>query len=129
MRPACADRGCQPEEKWYALTGRVVDAKVEAEGEIHLALQDADGKNTEHPLAFALLETSAWHYHIPVTVADDAALRNLHKVFGGKGIRTPDFQLAKLALYQLSYAPFGLSSLDWGLRIANEGAHRPHRRD
>jgi hypothetical protein len=24
---------------------------------------------------------------------------------GGKGIRTPDFQLAKLALYQLSYAP------------------------
>ena len=25
---------------------------------------------------------------------------------GGKGIRTPDFQLAKLALYQLSYAPF-----------------------
>ena len=26
---------------------------------------------------------------------------------GGKGIRTPDFQLAKLALYQLSYAPDG----------------------
>jgi hypothetical protein len=25
--------------------------------------------------------------------------------YGGKGIRTPDFQLAKLALYQLSYAP------------------------
>ena len=45
MRPACADRGCQPEEKWYALTGRVVDAKVEADGDIHLALQDADGKN------------------------------------------------------------------------------------
>ena len=45
MRPACADRGCQPEEKWYALTGRVVDAKVEADGGIHLALQDADGKN------------------------------------------------------------------------------------
>jgi len=45
MRPACADRGCQPEEKWYALTERVVDAKVEADGDIHLALQDADGKN------------------------------------------------------------------------------------
>ena len=27
------------------------------------------------------------------------------KIHGGKGIRTPDFQLAKLALYQLSYAP------------------------
>jgi hypothetical protein len=33
------------EEKWYALTGRVVDAKVEADGDIHLALQDADGKS------------------------------------------------------------------------------------
>jgi hypothetical protein len=33
------------EEKWYALTGRVVDAKVEADGDIHLALQDADGNN------------------------------------------------------------------------------------
>ena len=33
------------EEKWYALTGRVGDAKVEADGDIHLALQDADGKN------------------------------------------------------------------------------------
>jgi hypothetical protein len=29
--------------------------------------------------------------------------------FGGKGIRTPDFQLAKLALYQLSYAPIGVA--------------------
>jgi len=28
---------------------------------------------------------------------------------GGKGIRTPDFQLAKLALYQLSYAPEGIA--------------------
>ncbi len=25
---------------------------------------------------------------------------------GGKGTRTPDIQLAKLALYQLSYAPW-----------------------
>ena len=29
------------EEKWYALTGRLVDAKVEADGDIHLALEDA----------------------------------------------------------------------------------------
>src|SRR6266508_3546655 len=29
------------EQKWYALTGRVVDAKVEADGDIHIALQDA----------------------------------------------------------------------------------------
>ncbi len=37
--------GLPAEQKWYALTGRVVDAKVEADGDIHLALQDADGKN------------------------------------------------------------------------------------
>src|SRR5262249_49285178 len=34
------------EQKWYALTGRVVDAKVE-DGDIHLALQDADGRTAE----------------------------------------------------------------------------------
>jgi len=32
------------EQKWYAVTGRIVDAKVEADGDIHIALQDADGK-------------------------------------------------------------------------------------
>ena len=36
------------EQKWYALTGRVVDAKVEAEGDIHLALQDATGKRSRN---------------------------------------------------------------------------------
>lgn len=35
--------------------------------------------------------------------------------FGGKGIRTPDFQLAKLALYQLSYAPDRIAEF----RLAN----------
>ena len=33
------------EEEWYALTGRVVEAKVEADGDIHLALEDATGNN------------------------------------------------------------------------------------
>jgi hypothetical protein len=33
------------EERWYALTGRVVDAKVEADGDIHIALEDATGNN------------------------------------------------------------------------------------
>jgi len=32
------------EQRWYALTGRVVDAKVEADGDIHISLQDANGK-------------------------------------------------------------------------------------
>jgi hypothetical protein len=31
------------EKKWYALTGRVVDLKVEAHGDIHMELQDATG--------------------------------------------------------------------------------------
>jgi hypothetical protein len=31
------------EQKWYALTGRVVGLKVEADGDIHIALEDADG--------------------------------------------------------------------------------------
>ena len=31
------------EEKWYALTGRVVDAKEEADGDIHIALEVATG--------------------------------------------------------------------------------------
>jgi hypothetical protein len=46
---------------------------------------------------------------------------------GGKGIRTPDFQLAKLALYQLSYAPCECSILDWRLRIANDEARTSSR--
>jgi hypothetical protein len=33
------------EQKWYALTGRVVDVKVEADGDIHIAPQDASGDN------------------------------------------------------------------------------------
>ena len=31
------------EQKWYALTGRVVALKVEADGDIHMALEDANG--------------------------------------------------------------------------------------
>ena len=33
------------EQKWYALTGRIVDAKVEADGDIHLELRDASGRS------------------------------------------------------------------------------------
>jgi hypothetical protein len=33
------------EEKWYALTGRIVDAKAEADGDIHIAPQGANGNN------------------------------------------------------------------------------------
>ena len=33
------------EQKWYALAGRVVDLKVESDGDIHIALVDANGNN------------------------------------------------------------------------------------
>ena len=33
------------EKKWYALTGRVVEAKVEADGDTHIALEDVTGNN------------------------------------------------------------------------------------
>jgi hypothetical protein len=36
------------EEKWYALDGRIVYAKVEADGDIHLALADATGNRRRH---------------------------------------------------------------------------------
>jgi hypothetical protein len=38
------ERKCE-KEKWYALTGRIVDAKVEVDGDIHMALEDATGNN------------------------------------------------------------------------------------
>ena len=48
-----------------------------------------------------------------------SAIRNpVSEINGGKGIRTPDFQLAKLALYQLSYAP-ALRIAECRLRIAD----------
>jgi hypothetical protein len=31
------------EQKWYALTGRVVDLRAEEDGDLHIALQDATG--------------------------------------------------------------------------------------
>ena len=31
------------ENNWYALTGRVVAVRVEADGDLHIALQDATG--------------------------------------------------------------------------------------
>jgi hypothetical protein len=34
------------ENKWFALTGRVVAVKVEADGDLHIALTDATGNKT-----------------------------------------------------------------------------------
>ena len=32
------------EQKWYAVTGRVVELRAEADGDLHIALQDATGE-------------------------------------------------------------------------------------
>jgi len=47
----------------------------------------------------------------------DFFARKLSSSSGGKGIRTPDFQLAKLALYQLSYAPARMEDGRWKMRL------------
>ena len=58
------------------------------------------------------------HYSPPSLRSGVAALlfAALQAKAGGKGIRTPDFQLAKLALYQLSYAPGTEVESNW-LRV------------
>jgi len=33
------------ENKWFALTGRVVDVRIEMDGDLHIALQDATEDN------------------------------------------------------------------------------------
>ena len=59
------------------------------------------GAGTQH----AFLEFCGLRRHQDgIRVRRDATPLN-GKGNGGKGIRTPDIQLAKLALYQLSYAP------------------------
>jgi hypothetical protein len=62
------------------------------------------------PDDFCLHAFGLWRQgdYAPASASDNVTLLDfcLHAWgFGGKGIRTPDFQLAKLALYQLSYAP------------------------
>jgi hypothetical protein len=42
---ATTEERMRSEQKWYAVTGRVVDAKAEADGDIHIALVDATGNN------------------------------------------------------------------------------------
>ena len=48
------------------------------------------------------------------------AVRGL-PVGGAEGIRTPDLRLAKAALSQLSYGPFGGGRLGWANLDSNQG--------
>src|SRR6266480_4305515 len=38
------------EQKWYAVTGRVVELRAEADGDLHIALQDATGETSQGSL-------------------------------------------------------------------------------
>ena len=58
--------------------------------------------------------------HLRPAVAELRPRSFAEREIGGKGIRTPDFQLAKLALYQLSYAPTGMSNFDCRFSIARQ---------
>jgi hypothetical protein len=40
-------KGIAAENKWFAVTGRVVEMKVEADGDVHLGLQDVTGDKLE----------------------------------------------------------------------------------
>jgi hypothetical protein len=35
------------EQKWYALTGRVIELRAEEDGDLHIALQDATSNSRE----------------------------------------------------------------------------------
>ena len=42
-RHAASSERIAAEQKWYALTGRVIDLRAEEDGDLHIALQDATG--------------------------------------------------------------------------------------
>ena len=42
-----SSEGTGIENNWFALTGRVIDVKVEMDGDLHLALQDATGDKAD----------------------------------------------------------------------------------
>ena len=85
----------------------ISQTRVESLG-INLALQNVDIEKVLHRKLACRVVARCVH----IDKAKEVRLRRGYgatapKAFGagGKGIRTPDFQLAKLALYQLSYAP------------------------
>jgi hypothetical protein len=59
----------------------------------------------ESQLAAEIVTRSNESAFTEVTARQSSLSTTTRAKTGGKGIRTPDFQLAKLALYQLSYAP------------------------
>jgi hypothetical protein len=96
---------------------------------LDLALQDVNIEKLGHAVAGRVVARRVTVARLNVSAFAKATARQsslsstTRAKTGGKGIRTPDFQLAKLALYQLSYAPCEVSILSCGLRIANPREH------
>src|SRR5206468_8052954 len=87
---------------------------------LDFALQDVNIEEPGHAVARRVVARRVTVARQSVATARQSSLSSTTRAkTGGKGIRTPDFQLAKLALYQLSYAPCEFSILDCGSRIAN----------
>jgi hypothetical protein len=53
------------EQKWYAVTGRVVELRAEADGDLHIALQDATGDTSSS--GFSRASATASSNALPVT--------------------------------------------------------------
>ena len=76
------------ENNWFALTGRVVDVKVEMDGDLHLALQDATGDKA----GIVVCEIPAkQHQHYAVITEENVA-----EVFGHSEYELPRALAAKL---------------------------------
>ena len=76
------------ENEWFALTGRVVALKVEADGDLHLALQDATGDKA----GIVVCEIPAkQHQHYAVITEENVA-----EVFGHGEYELPRALAAKL---------------------------------
>src|SRR5207244_10823467 len=67
------DTRISAEQKWYNLTGRVVNLKVEGDGDITLVLKDADGKkagsvNAEIPVGPEWCELRKVCFGLPLQI-------------------------------------------------------------
>ena len=51
------------EQKWYAVTGRVVEVRAEADGDVHIALQDATATSRDAGRSCDLTATMAHKPH------------------------------------------------------------------
>ena len=89
------------ENNWYALTGCVVAVKVEADGDLPIAIQDATGDNQEEPFAKDRLDRSGVRFlrERPVLCCDSVLLSTAaasEACFSGMLFQEPSFFARKI---------------------------------